>query len=65
MRVFYSGPVINTAMIVAMLGRQGIEASQEFADLDRPEDGDLSREAKVLVSEEDFERAYQMFYGDQ
>lgn len=65
MRLFYTGPVINTEMLVAMLAKHGIEASQEFVDLDRPEDGDLNREAKVFVPEEDYDRAHELFYGDR
>jgi len=52
-RLFYTGPVINTEMLVVMLSKHGIEATQEFVDLDRPEDGDLNREANVFVPEED------------
>ncbi len=64
-RLFYTGPVINTEMLVVMLGKHGIEATQEFTDLDRPEDEDLNREAKVFVQEGDYDRAHRLFYTER
>ncbi len=65
MKLFYSGPVINTEMLVVMLEKHGITASEEFEDPDAPDDGDLSRPARVLVPEADYDRAYELFYGDK
>ena len=65
MKLFYTGPVINTEMLVTMLEKHGINATQEFIDPNQPEDGDLNRPANVLVSEEDYDRAYQLFYGER
>jgi hypothetical protein len=65
MKLFYTGPVVNTEMLVVMLEKHGIAATQEFTDLDRPDDGDLNREAKVLVPEADYDRAHQLFYADR
>jgi hypothetical protein len=62
---FYTGPVINTEMLVAMLEKHGIAAVQEFVDPSLPDDGDLSREANVLVPEADYDRAYRLFYEDK
>ena len=62
MKLFYTGPVVNTEMLVVMLEKHGIAATQEFADSILPDDGDLNREAKVLVPEADYERAYDLFY---
>jgi len=64
-KLFYTGPVINTEMLVTMLEKHGINATQEFIDPNQPEDGDLNRPANVLVSEEDYDRAYQLFYGER
>ncbi len=61
-KLFYTGPVINTEMLVSMLEKHGIAATQEFVDPNLPEDGDLNREAKVLVPEADYDRAYDLFY---
>ena len=65
MKHFYTGPVINTEMLVMMLEKHGIAAVQEFADSSLPDDGDLSREAHVLVPEVHYERAYRLFYEDK
>jgi hypothetical protein len=54
-KLFYSGPVINTEMLVMMLEKHGIAATQEFVEPDAPEDGDLNRLARVLVAEADHE----------
>lgn len=65
MKAFYSGPVINTEMLVTMLEKHGIAATQEFADSSLPDDGDLSREATVFVPEADYDRAHRLFYDDK
>ena len=65
MKRFYTGPVINTEMLVVMLEKHGIKATQEFVDPTQPDDGDLSRPANVLVPEEDYDRAYQLFYAER
>jgi len=64
-KLFYTGPVINTEMLVVMLEKHGIRASQEFVDSTLPDDGDLNRPAKVFVSEADYDRAYQLFYAER
>jgi hypothetical protein len=48
-----------------MLEKHGIAAAQEMADPAAPDDGDLSRPAKVFVSEADYDRAFQLFYADR
>ena len=65
MKRFYTGPVINTEMLVMMLEKHGIAAAQEFVDPSLPDDGDLSREANVLVPETDYDRACRLFYEDK
>lgn len=64
-KLFYTGPVINTEMLIVMLEKHSIFATQEFADPNLPDDGDLSRPAKVFVPEADYDRAYQLFYADR
>jgi hypothetical protein len=64
-KLFYTGPVINTEMLVVMLEKHGITATQEFADSEQPDDGDLNRLAKVFVPEADYERAWQLFYAER
>ena len=65
MKLFYTGPVVNAEMHVVMLEKNGIAATQEFADPDLPDDGDLSRAAKVFVPEADYERAHRLFYAER
>ena len=48
-----------------MLEKHGIIAAQEFVDPSAPDDGDLSRPAKVLVPEAEYERAYRLFFGER
>ena len=65
MKLFYTGPVINVEMLVVMLEKHGIIATQEFVDATQPDDGDLNRPAKVFVPEADYDRAYQLFYAER
>lgn len=64
MKLFYTGPVIKTELMIVMLEKHGIAASQEFAN---PQDDpdDLNREARVLVPEADYDRAHRLFYEDK
>jgi len=64
-KLFYTGPVVNTEMLVVMLEKHGIIATQEFVDATAPDDGDLSRPAKVFVPEADYDRAYKLFYTER
>jgi len=65
MKLLYTGPVVNAEMLVVMLEKHGIAAAQEFVDPNLPDDGDLSRPAKVLVPEADFERAHRLFFAER
>jgi hypothetical protein len=64
-KLFYTGPVINTEMLVTMLEKHGIKATQEFVDPTQIDDGDLNRLANVFVPEADYDRAHQLFYGER
>lgn len=65
MKLFYTGPVVNAELLVTMLEKHGITATQEFADPDLPDDGDLNRLAKVSVLESEYDRAHQLFYSER
>ena len=65
MKEFYNGPVANAELLVVMLEKHGIAASQEFVEPEVSDDGDLNRPARVLVPESDYDRAYQLFYADR
>ena len=64
-KLFYTGPFINAEMLVMMLEKHGIAATQAFVDPALPDDGDLSRPAQVFVPEADYDRAYQLFYTER
>ncbi len=65
MKLFYTGPVVNAEMLVMMLEKHGIVATQEFVEPGPGDDEDLNRPARVLVPEADYERARQLFYADR
>lgn len=65
MKLLYTGPVVNTEMLIVMLEKHGITATQEFVDPAPPDDGDLSRPAKVLVPEADFAKAHRLFFTER
>ncbi len=65
MKLFYTGPLINAELLVMMLEKHGIVATQAFADPTLPEDGDLNRPTQVFVSPADYNRAFQLFYAER
>ena len=65
MKLFYTGPFINAEMLVMMLDKHGITATQSFVDAALPDDGDLSRPAQVFVPEADYDRAHRLFYTER
>ncbi len=65
MKRFYTGPLINTEMLVVMLAKHGIVGRQEWENPSLPDDGDLDRRAHVLVPESDYDRAWQLFYAER
>ena len=65
MKLFYTGPFINTDMLVVMLEKHGIAATQEFVDATLPDDGDLNRLAKVFVPEAVYASAHQLFDAER
>ncbi len=65
MKLFYTGPVINTEMLVVMLEKHGIHATHELASGEPPDETDLNRTAHVFVPEADYDRARQLFYAER
>ena len=65
MKLFYTGPVINTEMLVTMLEKHGITATQEIAAGESADEDDLNRAAQVFVPEADYERAHRLFYAER
>lgn len=65
MKLFFTGPVVKTELMVVMLEKHGIPATQEFVDATTPDDGDLNRLANVLVPETDYTKAHQLFFTER
>jgi hypothetical protein len=65
MKLFYTGPLVNAELLVVMLEKHGISATQGFADPDQPDEGDLSRPAQVFVPETDYDRAWKLFHAER
>ena len=65
MKLFFTGPVVKAELLVVMLEKHGIAATQEFVDPSAPDDGDLNRLANVFVPEADFDRAHQLFFAER
>ncbi len=65
MKLLFTGPVVKTELMVVMLEKHGIPATQEFVDAAAPDDDDLNRLANVLVPEADYEKAHQLFFTER
>jgi hypothetical protein len=65
MKLFFSGPVVKTELLVVLLEKHGIAATHEFVDPAAPDDGDLNRPANVFVPDADFDRARQLFFAER
>ena len=65
MKLFYTGPAINTEMLLVMLEKHGITATQEVLPGESTDEGDLNRTAQVFVPEADYARAHQLFYAER
>jgi hypothetical protein len=65
MKLFYTGPLVNAEMLVVMLEKHGINATQEFPPGESADENDLNRTAQVLVPEADYERAHRLIYAER
>ena len=64
-KLFYTGPVINTEMLVMMLEKHGIVATQQIMPGESADEDDLNRNAQVFVPTADYDRAYRLFYAER
>ena len=64
-KLFYTGPVINTEMLVMMLEKHGIPATEEVMPGESDDADDLNRRSQVFVPEADYERAHRLFYAER
>ena len=65
MKKFYTGPLINAELLVVMLEKHGIFATQQEVDGATAPEDDLGRPVEVFVLESDYERAFQLFYSER
>lgn len=65
MKLFYTGPAINAEMLVVMLEKHGIQATQQPVTAEPLHDDDLNRETTVSVPEADYDRAWRLFYAER
>ena len=64
-KLFYTGPVINTEMLVSMLEKHGIVALQQVMAGESSDEEDLNRTAQVFVPEAEYDRAHRLFYTER
>ena len=64
-KLFYTGPVINTEMLVMMLEKHGIIATQQIMPGESADEDDLNRTAQVFVPAADYDRAHRLFYAER
>lgn len=64
-KLFYTGPVINTEMLVVMLEKHGITATQQMMPGESADEDDLNRIAQVFVPAADYDRAHRLFYAER
>ena len=64
-KLFYTGPAINTEMLVMMLEKHGISAAQESVPGESTDEDDLNRTMEVFVPEADYDRAHRLFYAER
>lgn len=66
MKKFFTGAAINADLLITMLAKHGICARQEFThDEMRNDEDEFSRETVVFVPDEDYDRAYRLFYAEK
>ena len=65
MKLFYTGPLVNAEMLVSMLEKHAIAATQKFVEALDGDADDLSRPTEVWVPEPDYARAHRLFYTER
>ena len=64
MRLFQTCPVDNAELLAVMLGNHGIEAVEKMIEPMPECEDEFSRPVEVYVPEGEYDRAYQLFFGD-
>ena len=63
-RLFYTSPVNDAELLAVMLEKHGIIATEKVIEPMPDGEDEFSRPVEVWVPEADYERAYQLFFGD-
>jgi len=63
-KLFHTCPVNDAELLAVMLGKHGIDATEELIEPMPEGEDEFSRPVKVSVPESDYDRAYQLFFGD-
>ena len=64
MRLFHTAPVNDAELLVVMLEKHDIPAKEQVVEPMPEGEDEFSRPVKVFVPEADYDRAYQLFFGD-
>ena len=64
MRLFHTAPVNDAELLVVMLEKHDIRAKEEVVEPMPEGEDEFSRPVNVFVFEADYDRAYQLFFGD-
>jgi hypothetical protein len=64
MRLFHTAPVNDAELLAVMLEKHDIPAKEEVVEPMPEGEDEFSRPVKVFVPEADYDRAYQLFFGD-
>jgi len=64
MKLFHTCPVNDAELLVVMLEKHEIEAKEEMIEPIPEGEDEFSRPVKVFVPESDYDRAYELFFGD-
>ncbi|MFP6902907.1 MAG: hypothetical protein VCB81_04520 [Verrucomicrobiia bacterium] len=63
-RLFYTSPVNDAELLAVMLEKHGIIAQEKVIEPMPEGEDEFSRPVEVWVPEADYDRAYQLFFGD-
>lgn len=65
MKHFYHGPLVNADLLILMLEKHNIHATQQDSAEPQSQEEDLNRLVTVFVPDDDYARAWQLFYSER
>ena len=63
-RLFYTSPVNDAELLVVMLEKHGITATEKIIEPMPEGEDEFSRPVEVWVPESDYARAHRLFFGN-